>query len=139
MSLRLPADRTRVSTPAASPGPHSFDPPVPVTRLRQVVDGMHEGVVVRDAQGTIVDVNPAAERILQRRRAQLIGGKTVSPRTALRPDGSPFPHDESAASIALASGLDVVEQLTGLHLDDGELHLISVNARPLREDGIITG
>ena len=25
---------------------------------------MHEGVVVRDAEGTIVDLNPAAERIL---------------------------------------------------------------------------
>jgi diguanylate cyclase (GGDEF)-like protein/PAS domain S-box-containing protein len=100
---------------------------------------MHEGVVVRDAQGTIVDVNPAAERILQRTRAKLIGSKTVNPRTALRPDGSPFPHDEAAASIALASGLDVVEQLTGLHMDGGELRWISVNARPLREDGIITG
>jgi diguanylate cyclase (GGDEF)-like protein/PAS domain S-box-containing protein len=100
---------------------------------------MHEGVVVRDAGGTIVDANPAAERILRRSRSALIGSKTVSPRTAVRPDGSPLPHEESAASIALATGRDVVEQLNGLHMDDGELRWISVNARALREDGAITG
>ena len=114
MPARIAADRNAVSTPPASFGPLPGDPPVPVTRLRQVVDGMHEGVVVRDAEGTIVDLNPAAERILRRSRDQLIGGKRVNPRTAVHPDGSPFPHDESAASIALATGRDVVEQLNGL-------------------------
>ncbi len=128
-----------MNTPPASLGPVPGDPPVPVTRLRQVVDGMHEGVVVRDAQGTIVDLNPAAARILRRTREQLIGSKQVNPRTALRPDGSPFPHPESAASVALATGRDVVEQLTGLHMDDGELRWISVNARALREGDAITG
>jgi diguanylate cyclase (GGDEF)-like protein/PAS domain S-box-containing protein len=100
---------------------------------------MHEGVVVRDAAGTIVDLNPAAERILRRSRDQLIGGKRVNPRTAVHPDGSPFPHDESAASVALATGRDVVEQLNGLYMDDGDLRWISVNARALREDDVITG
>src|SRR5882757_6742151 len=124
MSIPLPADRRLVSTPPADPGPLPGNPPVPVTKLRQVVDGMHEGVVVRDAEGTIVDANPAAERILRRSRSALIGSKTVSPRTAVRPDGSPLPHEESAASIALATGRDVVEQLNGLHMDDGELRWI---------------
>lgn len=128
-----------MSTPPVFPGPHRGDPPVPVTRLRQVVDGMHEGVVVRDSEGTIVDLNPAAERILRRSRSELIGGKTVSPRTAVHPDGSPFPHNESAASVALATGRDVLEQLNGITMDDGELRWISVNARALREDGVITG
>jgi diguanylate cyclase (GGDEF)-like protein/PAS domain S-box-containing protein len=100
---------------------------------------MHEGVVVRDAEGTIVDLNPAAERILRRSRAELIGSKTVNPRTAVHPDGSPFPHGESAASVALATGRDVLEQLNGLYMDSGELRWISVNARALREAGVITG
>ena len=78
MPTRLPADSKRVSTPPVLPGPHSGNPPLPVTKLRQVVDGMHEGVVVRDAEGTIVDLNPAAERILRRSRAELIGSKTVT-------------------------------------------------------------
>ena len=139
MPILLLADRRLVSTPPANPGPPPGNPPVPVTKLRQVVDGMHEGVVVRDAQGTIVDVNPAAERILRRSRDQLIGSKQVNPRTAVHPDGSPFPHHESAASVALATGRDVVEQLNGLHMDDGELRWISVNARALRKDDVITG
>ena len=88
-----------MSTPPAFSGPLPGNPPVPVTRLRQVVDGMHEGVVVRDASGTIVDLNPAAERILRRPRAELIGSKTVNPRTAVNSDGSPLPHHESAASV----------------------------------------
>ena len=100
---------------------------------------MHEGVVVRDASGTIVDLNPAAERILRRSRADLIGSKTVNPRTAVHPDGTPFPHHLSAASIALATGRDVVEQLNGLYMDDGALRWISVNARALREGDAITG
>jgi diguanylate cyclase (GGDEF)-like protein/PAS domain S-box-containing protein len=41
--------------------------------------------------------------------------------------------------VALATGRDVVEQLTGLLMDDGELRWISVNARALREEGEITG
>ena len=139
MSILLPADRRLVSTPPACPGPLPGNLSMPVTKLRQVVDGMHEGVVVRDAQGTIVDVNPAAERILRRSRDQLIGREQVNPRTAVHPDGSPFPHHESAASVALATGSDVVEQLNGLHMDDGELRWISVNARALREEGVITG
>jgi diguanylate cyclase (GGDEF)-like protein/PAS domain S-box-containing protein len=57
----------------------------------------------------------------------------------VHPDGSPFPHHESAASVTLATGSDVVEQLNGLHMDDGELRWISVNARALREEGVITG
>jgi diguanylate cyclase (GGDEF)-like protein/PAS domain S-box-containing protein len=139
MPVLVPADRERVSTPPAFPGPLPGNPPVPVTRLRQVVDGMHEGVVVRDATGTIVDLNPAAERILRRPRAELIGSKTVNPRTAVNPDGTPLPHHESAASVALATGQDVVEQLNGVTMDDGELRWISVNARALREGDVITG
>ncbi|MDX6537091.1 MAG: fold, partial [Gaiellales bacterium] len=82
MPIARSVDRRPVNTPPASLGSVPGDPPVPVTRLRQVVDGMHEGVVVRDAQGTIVDLNPAAARILRRTREQLIGSKQVNPRTA---------------------------------------------------------
>jgi diguanylate cyclase (GGDEF)-like protein/PAS domain S-box-containing protein len=138
MPTPLPADRNLVSTPPAFPA-QPGEPSAPVTRLRQVVDGMHEGVVVRDASGTIVDVNPAAERILRRSRAQLIGTKTVNPRPAVHPDGEPVPHEESPASVALATGRDVVEQLNGLSMDDGELRWISVNARVLREGDVATG
>ena len=100
---------------------------------------MHQGVVVRDADGVIVDVNPAAEVILGRSRADLIGSQSVSVAGAVHPDGTPFPQSQSAPSVALATGRDTIGELVGLTLPDGELRWISVNARALREGGVITG
>ncbi len=68
MPALTPADRTCVSTAPASPGPQPGVPPATDARLRHVVERMHEGVVVRDADGVIIDANPAAERILGRTR-----------------------------------------------------------------------
>ena len=100
---------------------------------------MHQGVVLRDADGVIVDVNPAAEVILGRSRADLIGSQSVSVAGAVHPDGTPFPQSQSAPSVALATGRDTIGELVGLTLPDGELRWISVNARALREGGVITG
>jgi diguanylate cyclase (GGDEF)-like protein/PAS domain S-box-containing protein len=100
---------------------------------------MHQGVVVRAANGVIVYVNDAAERILRRTRAQLLGSTSVSGRGGVHIDGSPFPPSESAASVALSTGRDVVEELVGMPMDDGELRWLSVNARALRDGAAITG
>ncbi len=91
----------------ASPGPQPGGP-APAASLRQVLDGLHQGVVLRDGEGTIVDVNPAAEQILGRTRAELIGRRTVTDGDGVNPDGSALPRRQSASSIALATGRDVV-------------------------------
>src|SRR3954452_2237204 len=137
MPAALAADRRRVSTLPVTPGPQ-HGPNASDASLRQVVDGMHEGVVVRDANGVIVYVNGAAERILRRTRDQLMGGKSVNT-GGVREDGSPFLPSESVSSRALATGRDAVEELIGLQVDDGELRWFSVNARVLREAGVLTG
>jgi len=139
MSISTLTDRTGVSTPPASSGPQPGGPPALDARLRLVIDALHEGVVVHDARGTIVDVNPAAERILRRTRAQLVGAAAMHERGGVRADGSPFPAGEMATGIALATGRDVVGQLVGLHLDHGELHWLSLNARALRDGETISG
>jgi diguanylate cyclase (GGDEF)-like protein/PAS domain S-box-containing protein len=128
-----------VSTSPVSLGPQPGGPLASDASLRQAVDVMHEGVVVRDASGMIVYVNDAAEQILRRTRAQLIGGTTVNSRGGVRADGSPFAPTETAAMATLETGRDVVEELFGLHMDDGELRWISVNAQALRDGGRITG
>ena len=69
----------------------------------------------------------------------MVGGTAAHERGGVRTDGSPFPANESAASIALTTGRDVVGQLVGLHLDHGELRWLSVNARALRDGQAITG
>ena len=75
---------------------------------------MHEGVVVRDASGMIVYVNQAAEHILRRTRAQLIGGMTVNSRGGVHADGSPFAPTESAAMVTLETGRLTRRLQTGL-------------------------
>jgi PAS domain S-box-containing protein len=45
---------------------------VPVAR-EAIIESMSDAVIVLDARGRIVDVNPAAERILRRRAAEVIG------------------------------------------------------------------
>ena len=54
-------------------------------------------------------------------------------------DGRPSRPASRLRSIALSTGRDVVGELVGLHLDDGELRWISVNARALREGEAISG
>ncbi|MDX6600548.1 MAG: fold, partial [Gaiellales bacterium] len=61
-------------------GPQPSGPNAPDANLRRVVDGMHEGVVVRDARGVIVYANAAAERVLRRTRDELVGKTTVTAR-----------------------------------------------------------
>jgi diguanylate cyclase (GGDEF)-like protein/PAS domain S-box-containing protein len=115
--------------------------PAPATgpSLRAVLDAMHQGVVVRDAHGTIVDANPAAELILGRTRAELIGAQTVNNAGGVHADGTPFPQNQSASSVALATGRDVIGALVGLTLPGGNLRWIAVNARALRRGGAVTG
>src|SRR4051812_34587767 len=96
------ADSNGVSTPSASPGPRPDGRPPAVT-LRQVLDGLHQGVVLRDAEGMITDVNPAAEEILGRSRAELIGRRTVTDDDGVHLDGTVLPQQQSASSIALAT------------------------------------
>jgi diguanylate cyclase (GGDEF)-like protein/PAS domain S-box-containing protein len=139
MPIRTSTDRPGVTTPPESSAPEPAGAPASEARLRQVIDALHEGVVIRAASGTIVDVNPAAERMLRRTRAQLIGGSAAHERGGVRTDGSPFPASESAATIALSTGRDVVGQLVGLHIDHGELRWMSVNARAMRDGDVVTG
>jgi diguanylate cyclase (GGDEF)-like protein/PAS domain S-box-containing protein len=132
------ADTRAVSTSPATPGPLPGGPALGAS-LRQVLDGLHQGVVLRDASGTITDANPAAEQILGRTRAELVGSRSVNAAGGVRMDGSAFPQQQSAASVALATGRDVIGELVGFRMPGGELRTISVNARALREGNVITG
>ncbi|MDX6618447.1 MAG: hypothetical protein QOK36_833 [Gaiellales bacterium] len=132
------ADTRRVSTPPESPEPQSAGNPRGVS-LRQVLDGLHEGVVLRDANGIITDVNPAAEHILGRSRAELVGSRTVNAAGVVHQDGTKITPQQSASSTALATGRDVIGELVGLRMRSGELRWISVNARALRDGDVITG
>ncbi len=57
---------------------------VPIAR-DMVIENMTDGVIVIDAEDRVVDINPAAEAIVGRRAAQVVG-RTVQEVVARRPD-----------------------------------------------------
>jgi len=103
---------------------------------RSLVMAMAEGVIFQSASGEITAVNPAAEEILGRSAAELLGSATVSFEVAaLHEDGTPFPPQSHPAMVSLASAQPQHNVAMGIHRPDGSLAWISVNAQPLVKEG----
>jgi len=99
---------------------------------RAVVEAMAAGVVVQDLNGTIVDCNPAACRMLGLDAAQLRGRNSVDPRwAAIREDGSLLPGDQHAAMVSLRSGEAIDNAVMGVVTAQGERRWLEVNTRVL--------
>ncbi len=100
-------------------------------------DTMSQGVIFRDHEGRIVSVNPAAERILGGKAADLIGKTSAEVHGhALREDGSLLPAGSFPADVALRTG----KPLTGfimatLNPVANEHRWISVDAMPIFRPG----
>jgi PAS domain S-box-containing protein len=79
-------------------------------RLQAIFDVVPVGIVVLDPQGSIVDCNATAERLLGIGRGQPLSadGEAFSARLR-RPDGSLMPGDENPARQALATGIAVFD------------------------------
>ncbi len=111
-------------------------------QYQALLDNLHEGVLFMDAEGRLLQCNPAAERILgmptEALRLRLSPGEADS--GALREDGTPLPRSEAPSRVALRTGHPCLEQVVGFPRPDGTILWISVNAVPLRApDGRITG
>lgn len=77
---------------------------------------MGQGVVYQDAEGKIVLVNPAAEKLLGLTFAQLIGKESVDPGwRAIHKDYSEFPGEEHPAMVCLRTGEPVHNVLMGVY------------------------
>ncbi len=77
-------------------------------KYRNLFETMLQGVVYRDVDGTITWINPAAEDILGKAKAELIGQSSVShEKNTFREDGSPFPAVEYPSMVALRTGCTV--------------------------------
>lgn len=101
-------------------------------RYRLLVDALVEGVVLQDLNGDIQACNASAERILGLAADQIRGrtSRDVRWRT-IREDGSPFPHDEHPAMVALRTGRAQRDVAMGIYRPDGALTWIAINAQPL--------
>lgn len=105
-------------------------------RFRAVVAVLAEAILVRDAEGRIIDCNASAEHMFGKTLAQLKGTTSVAADwQTLREDGSPLPADERPASLAMRTGLAQSNAIMHCLKPDGSVFWGSTNVRPLF-DGI---
>ncbi|MBE9214153.1 PAS domain S-box protein [Plectonema cf. radiosum LEGE 06105] len=101
-------------------------------RYCSVVKSMHEGIVIQQADGSIISCNASAERILGLSTEQIKGRTSVDPRwKTIHEDGSPFPGENHPAMIALHTGKPCSDTVMGVHKPNGELTWILINSEPL--------
>jgi PAS domain S-box-containing protein/putative nucleotidyltransferase with HDIG domain len=100
-------------------------------QYRSLLAVMAEGVVFQDADGRIVAVNPAAERILGCSATEVLGQGPTLPWLILREDGSPFPAEHHPSMVTLHTGRPQSNVVMGIRRADGTLVWISASSRPL--------
>jgi PAS domain S-box-containing protein len=106
-------------------------------RHRLLVETMLQGVVHQDAQGNIIAMNPAAERILGKTPEQFLGSSSVEEEHhTIREDGSLFPGLEHPAMVALRTGQPVSGVVMGVFNPKMNAYRwISIDAVPLFRPG----
>jgi len=106
-------------------------------RYRLLSETMLQGVVHQDAYGNIIDMNPAAERILGWNRDEYLGSSSVRvEHQTIRENGELFPGMEHPTMIALQTGQPVSSVVMGVHNPKlNEYRWISIGAVPLIRSG----
>ncbi|MDP3421369.1 MAG: PAS domain S-box protein, partial [Thiobacillus sp.] len=105
-------------------------------RFRAVVAALAEGVVLRNADGEIIDCNASAERILGRSLSQLKGKISVGGGwQRLREDGSVLPDEDMPSVVAKRTGQAQTNQVICYRKPDGSILSLLMNVQPLFEGG----
>lgn len=101
-------------------------------RYRLLAETMLQGVVHQDADGKIIAMNPAAERILGMTREELQGSSSLHlENQTIRENGAPFPGLEHPAMVALRTGQPVHGVIMGVfNPQRGAYRWISIDAVP---------
>ncbi|MFF7022319.1 PAS domain-containing protein [Streptomyces klenkii] len=98
-----------------------------------------EGVVGVDTAGKIVLLNPSAAQILGYRASDL-GGKELHPLIHhSRPDGTPFPYEESPVADTLRSGRKHRVRGQALWAKDGRAVPVDLTTAPVRDGDQLVG
>ncbi|GAC1653746.1 MAG: hypothetical protein NVS4B3_17080 [Gemmatimonadaceae bacterium] len=103
----------------------------------QIIAALDDGVAVIGSDGTIRACNPAAERILGIRAADVVGRHMLAlPWRTVREDESPLPREEHPVLVALRSGQPQRNVVVGVRRGDSSSRVwVSVNATPVFELG----
>ena len=106
-------------------------------RLRTVVESLHEGLMVQDAEGQVLLWNPSARRTFG---LDITGTNAREGRGTvwriLREDGTDYPTEEQPIATALRTGATQTGAVMGVQFGDEAVRWLSVNASPLRRDGV---
>ncbi|WP_052507381.1 PAS domain S-box protein [Desulfonatronovibrio magnus] len=100
-------------------------------------ESMSQGAVYQKTDGTIIDYNPAALKILGITADQITGRSSMDPAwKTIKEDGSPFPGKDHPAMQALKSGKTVIDQVMGVyHPLHDQYTWIIVTAVPIFSQG----
>jgi PAS domain S-box-containing protein len=102
-------------------------------RYRLLFETMSQGVVYQDADGTIIAMNTAAEKILGKTVSEFVGSSSVKEeRLTLREDGTVFPGLDHPSMVALRTGREVRDSVMGVYNPREKRYCwIKINAIPL--------
>jgi len=104
-------------------------------KYRTLFHSFPHGITISDAQGGIIETNPAAEQLLEIGKQAHENRAIDSPEWRIvRPDGSDMPPEEWASVIALKEKRTVSNSEMGVIKEGGEVTWISVTAAPLPMD-----
>jgi diguanylate cyclase (GGDEF)-like protein/PAS domain S-box-containing protein len=104
--------------------------------VRAALESLGEGVLIQAADSSIIACNAAACRILGLTVDQLLGRTSFDPRwRCVHRDGSDFPGVDHPVPVALREHRAVRDVVMGVHMPDGRLSWLLVNAEPVLDDG----
>gem|GEM_PF-956778 len=102
-------------------------------RYRSLVSSLAEGVILQDAQGSILEANENACQILGLDRDQLMARRTIGPEwRTVREDGSIFPSTEYPVMLSATTGRSYRNVIMGVWISGDRLRWISINSQPVR-------
>jgi len=105
-------------------------------RFDILIETISEGVLLMDSTGVFRDCNRAAEQILGRTSADIIGSKFSDDLwSGLKEDGTPLPNAEFPFWQAVVERDTIKEEVMGMYPPGGPPRWIRVNAQPLFEAG----
>lgn len=101
-------------------------------RYRSLIAALGDGVMLVSGDGAIIEVNPAAERILGVAREELVGTPAAAlPWRFVATDGRELSPGDRPVLRALSEGRPVRGETIGIHGPDGSFRWIVVSAEPL--------
>ncbi len=101
-------------------------------RYQSVIAAMAEGVVMRNAEGVILDCNASAERIMGRKLDEMRGKRFLNEKwQVFREDGTPLPDNQRPVQTTLDTGRASANRIIGYRRDDGTMLWLSMNTQPL--------